>query len=91
MTFDNSELSIEYCLEKVRMCINEYMLPPDILPRLSDTMLGVAQDRELYNQLMSKWNALLLNIFFYIVSGDIQLPILEIKLKFHDLVMVTEG
>lgn len=91
MTFDNSQLSIEYCLEHVRMCINEYMLPPDILPRLSDLMLGVAQDKELHNQLMIKWSALLLNIFFYIVSGDMQLPILEIKLKFHDIVMVTEG
>lgn len=67
------------------------MLPPDIIPRINDMMLGLAHDKELYNQLMTAWNALLLNIFFYIVSGDIQLPILELKLKFHDIVVVTEG
>lgn len=91
MTFDNSEVSLEFCLNKVRMLINEYALPNNIILIISDIMLGVCPDKDFHNRVMNVWNALIIQIYYYIIYGDFLLPIVEFKLTRNDLVIITGG
>lgn len=91
MNFDNTEINIEYCLGKIRLAVNEYALPPAIMDILSDTMLGAATDKQMFDLLMSEWLRLIIKIHYYIVTADMQLPILEFILQRNDICVITEG
>lgn len=91
MTFDNSVLNIEYCLERIRQGINSYLLVDGISLVLQDLMLSVIRDPMLMNRCMTVWVALVVKMHYYIVSIDILLPISELNLNRSDVCIVTDG
>lgn len=91
LPFDQTVVSIEFCLERIRLGINEYLLPDDVIKILHDIMLGVCSDVQYLNRLMLTWVAVVMRLYYYIVSADLPIPFTEIKIIFHDIIMVTEG
>lgn len=91
MGMDNSSITLEYCLDRIRLGINAYLMPQELSPMLSDLMLSVSIDEDMHNQLMVAWYNLIFQMYYFIIEGDFILPITEIKLRRHDMVMVTEG
>lgn len=91
MTVDNSQLSVEFCIEKIRLSINNYSDFNTTITLLADLTLGVTADKDLTNRMMKHWIAIIMQILYYILHVDIQLPIHEIHLEHRDLRLITEG
>lgn len=91
MSLDNSEVNIEYYLDRIRLAINNYVEYPEIIKMLVDLTMSKSSDADLTNKLMNHWNAVLLQLFYYILKVDMQLPIREFHLINMDLHIVTEG
>lgn len=91
MSLDNTEMHLEYMLEKMRMGVNEYMLVDGIMNMFGDLMLDRTHDPDMYNKLMTEWLKLVIKIHYYIVTADMQLPITEFKLQRNDICVLTEG
>lgn len=91
MVVDDNQLSVEFCIEKIRLSINNYTEFNTLVTMLADMTLSVTADEKLTNKMMNHWCAILLQIFYYILHVDIQLPIHEIHLEHRDLRLITEG
>lgn len=91
MGIDNEHTNIEFYLERIRLAINNYAEYHEIVTMLADLNASVTTDYDLCSKLMNRWNAIVLQILYYILEADIQLPITEIHLTHRDLRLVTEG
>lgn len=91
MSVDNGSASLEYVLERIRRCINEYMAFDAIITVVGDLMRGATNDENLYNQIMLNWVGLLTTIYHYILQADLQLPVDRIVLNGNDLSLIADG
>lgn len=91
MVVDNQDNNIEFYLERIRLAINNYATYPELINMIADLNIATTKDAELATRLMNNWNAVILQILYYILHTDMLLPIVEIHLAHRDLRLVTEG
>lgn len=86
----NAELDADYVFEKITRGINQYMDIPTMTRMIEDIMLDATQgDGVMMQAFMPAWINLIIKIFYYIVTEDIMLPFLEIKLQHGDIRATT--
>ena len=86
----NAELDADYVFEKIRNGINQYMDIPTMSRMLEDVMLDATKgDGEMMQAFMPLWINLVVKIHYYIITEDIMLPFIEIKLEHNDICAKT--
>lgn len=91
MAFDNHNLSVEHYLEKIRLGINSYAGPEDVMSMVSDLTWSVTDDANTHNSLTKAWVSIVARLFYYVLEEDMQLPITHLILENQDIRIITEG
>lgn len=91
MVLDNDDVNVEYYLERIRLAINNYVSYSEIISMLTDLTVSKTSDMDLTSKLMNHWNAVVLQLLYYLLKVDMQLPITEFHLLNMDLRVITEG
>lgn len=91
MAVDNTEVNLEFYIERIRTAINNYMNYHDLIAMLRDITLGKTSDPQLTDRIMNNLNTIIIQILYYIIKLDIQLPIIQLALEHRDLRLITEG
>ena len=91
MAFDNTQLSPEHCLEKIRIGINSYASPDGIMSMLSDLTWTITDDIPTHDSLVKVWISVVAKLYYYVLQEDMQLPITHLILENQDIRIITEG
>lgn len=86
----NAEFDADYVFDKICRGLNEYMDIPTMTRMLEDVMLGITNgDADMMQAFMPAWVNLIIKLHYYIVTEDIMLPFISIKLERGDIRAIT--